>query len=786
MAKAKGKFSKKTSGKIKTQQDFKIRKKEFKKHLQSGGKSTSIMLKNLPFSVKVGDIKQHFKKFGVICNVNLPTKKGGKLTGNGFVHFNTVDAAESAMKQCSGEDFMGRKLRVEWAMPLSEVKADMKKEKDNSARKGKSNNIRRNVNKEDSEDDNMANDKDENMANEIEDEKKHDLNTNKPAAEEINSLSPIDNTPKKNPHIAKKGKIIVRNLSFKTTEEKLMDYFKEFGAISEVKLLKKDDGKLVGCGFVQFEKKLSAQNAIQERNAKPFLGRPIVCDWAIPKDQYLKHMASEMNNNEEKKALNDIKIKKEPCSDESDNEAHVKMDTEVDSDEKDQEWEEEEEEDDDDDDDDDDDMEEDEVDDEFDDSENDEYPTNKRGIKSIKVEHEKESKKPKIISNDVTEGCTIFIKNIPFSASNDDLKKCMKQFGPLEYALICMDKLTEHSKGTGFVKFKKKEDAEACLKTAEPILINDQTIEVLSAIPRDDITSMADKKKEKVVKDKRHLYLIKEGVILAGSAAAKDVSVTDMEKRLKLEQWKTQMLRNLNMFVSNTRLIIYNVPPTWSDAQIRQLFKEHAGPGAVIREARIMRDMRNIGADGLGKSKEHAFVRFTEHKHALQALRNLNNNPNIFTKGKRPIVGFSIENKAIHKIRERRLQKSRQAIAEKQSSNSQNYQQNSKHKRDHKTPNRVKEMGVETKPYSGLESKPGNKNMRTKFKLKTQAAVHQKNAKESKRKWKLDKKAQKHNTKHREPQPKKKGGEEYDSFSKLVDKYKSQLMSSDYHKHWYE
>lgn len=48
----------------------------------------------------------------------------------------------------------------------------------------------------------------------------------------------------------------------------------------------------------------------------------------------------------------------------------------------------------------------------------------------------------------------MFIKNVPFSASNDDLKTCMEQFGKVIYALICTDPVTEHSKGTAFVKFQ--------------------------------------------------------------------------------------------------------------------------------------------------------------------------------------------------------------------------------------------------------------------------------------------------------------------------------------------
>jgi RNA recognition motif-containing protein len=47
-----------------------------------------------------------------------------------------------------------------------------------------------------------------------------------------------------------------------------------------------------------------------------------------------------------------------------------------------------------------------------------------------------------------------------------------------------------------------------------------------------------------------------------------------------------------------------------------------------------MRDMKNVDAQGIGKSKEYGFVSFTTHDHALQALRSINNNPNIFTSAK--------------------------------------------------------------------------------------------------------------------------------------------------------
>lgn len=51
-------------------------------------------------------------------------------------------------------------------------------------------------------------------------------------------------------------------------------------------------------------------------------------------------------------------------------------------------------------------------------------------------------------------------------------------------------------------------------------------------------------------------------------------------------------------------------------------------------KARVMRDLKNVDTAGRGKSKEYGFVTFTTHEDALNALRSLNNNPNIFSKSR--------------------------------------------------------------------------------------------------------------------------------------------------------
>lgn len=61
-------------------------------------------------------------------------------------------------------------------------------------------------------------------------------------------------------------------------------------------------------------------------------------------------------------------------------------------------------------------------------------------------------------------------------------------------------------------------------------------------------------------------------------------------------------------------------------------------------KTRVMRDLKNVDGKGIGKSKEYGFVTFKEHEDALHALRNINNNPQIFTESRVSIYIYVIIN----------------------------------------------------------------------------------------------------------------------------------------------
>ncbi|GAB6031242.1 RNA-binding protein 28 [Chamberlinius hualienensis] len=467
-------------------------------------------------------------------------------------------------------------------------------------------------------------------------------------------------------------RLIVRNLPFKAEKDDILNMFSKFGNVVEVSIPKKSDGRKLGFGFVQFENLHEAIEAINVLNATKLMDRPIAVDHAIPLNEYkdLKKVQSreeesddDETSNEDDDEVEESETEKSPVE-RNDNKNCLKDVTDFPSDdenappkdladliasdsddsEKDDNEEYVEEGDEEDDDDDDDDGEED---------EDDDKPSKNH---NLKLRNRK---------SDVDEGKTLFIRNLNFTTTNEKLNEVFSQFGQLEYAVICVDPVTVHSKGSGFVKFKNKADAERCMelvndapKDGVGITIDDFKVTVGSAVSRFDLK----KQKEKEVLDKkkchRNLYLAREGMIRAGTKAAEGVSQQDLAKRMQIEIWKRQMLQNLHVFVSKTRLCVRNLPPHVTNEKLRKTFKEAAGKGAEVIEARVMRYLQVNGDDGYGLSKGYGFVNFTTHETALKALRNVNNNPNIFTAVARPIVEFSLENKAALKAKQKRLEKS--------------------------------------------------------------------------------------------------------------------------------
>ncbi|XP_023241758.1 RNA-binding protein 28-like [Centruroides sculpturatus] len=460
----------------------------------------------------------------------------------------------------------------------------------------------------------------------------------------------------------KKGRLIIRNLSFKITEDTLKQKFSKFGNIIDIKIPTKPDGKMRGFAFVEFEKTASAIKAINGLNAKEILGRPVAIDFAVAKDRYQKLMSQKNQTH------SNFNVEKEKTSSEEEEseEQSTKLvrkkrklherDLKNKSDSTDNEESEDESED---------------EDKSGNDSEDESSDDDESSVLKEEVEESPPKKKIKTVKpqrpNDAHEGKTLFIRNLSFDTTADSLKEAMSKFGEIKYCLLCIDKLTDYPKGTAFVQFINKEDAEKCLaEVMQPdknIILDGRRLNVSLAISPEDIRKNKEEKQKKG-KDNRNLKLLTEGLIRAGSDAAKGVSQADLKKRLELEAYKKRLLKNLHYFISPVRLCVHNLPSHVDDNKLKKIFLKAAGPQAKVISAKVMRNLKNLDEKGVGISKGFGFVGFTRHEDALQALRNLNNNPDIFTPnkniildGRRLNVSLAISPEDIRKNKEEKQKK---------------------------------------------------------------------------------------------------------------------------------
>ncbi|NXI43027.1 RBM28 protein, partial [Galbula dea] len=447
---------------------------------------------------------------------------------------------------------------------------------------------------------------------------------------------------------SRKARLIVRNLSFKCSEEDLRALFSPFGTVLEVNIPRKPDGKMRGFAFVQLQKVLEAAKALRGVNMKEIKGRPVAVDWAVAKDKYRATQepqpqeskeettgqaeeqgqgdGGEEEEQEEEEEEDDEEEEEEEEDEEEDKKATKKMKRKKkkfslpqapDSSEEEEEEEEEEGA-----------SKEEESSEEEEEEDEDEEEEEEEGL--FCSESVGRGRPP---PSDVGEGRTVFIRNLSFDTEEEALGELLQQFGALQYVRVVLHPDTEHSKGCAFAQFQTQEAAQKCLQAAQEesegggLRLDGRLLRIDLAVSREEARKLRQQKPQKP-KGTRNLYLAREGLIRAGTKAAEGVSDSDMAKRARFEELKHQKLRDQNIFVSRTRLCVHNLPKAVDSSRLRRLLLSlgpRGGSAPLIKECRVMREQR-----GQGHSLGYAFVEFGEHQQALAALRSLNNNPHVF------------------------------------------------------------------------------------------------------------------------------------------------------------
>jgi len=268
------------------------------------------------------------------------------------------------------------------------------------------------------------------------------------------------------------------------------------------------------------------------------------------------------------------------------------------------------------------------------------------------------------IDTATTEGRVIFLRNIPFDATDDTVREEASKYGEVSLAIMCKYAETGLQNGSAFVHFKEKGSADSFLQRLQldEILINTRRIYGHRAVSRSDAESFK-KTKAKLPKDKRNLYLLRASLIRQGTSQANEMSENDAKLRERLALVAKAKLKNLLMFISPYRLVIHNIPFSYDDEKLRsECIKAAECKSSDISECKIMCHKTGETAKGrpiLGKSMGFGFVTLKNHNIALYCLQKMNNIPTIFTNERRPIVEFSVESLQAVRIKEKRMNNSK-------------------------------------------------------------------------------------------------------------------------------
>ncbi|EGV32449.1 MULTISPECIES: RNA recognition motif domain-containing protein [Thiorhodococcus] len=78
----------------------------------------------------------------------------------------------------------------------------------------------------------------------------------------------------------------------------------------------------------------------------------------------------------------------------------------------------------------------------------------------------------------------IYVGNLPYSVTDDDLRTIFSEFGELAAAEVIKDKFSGQSKGFGFVDMPSNSDADAAIKALNESDMKGRKLTVNEARPR--------------------------------------------------------------------------------------------------------------------------------------------------------------------------------------------------------------------------------------------------------------------------------------------------------------
>lgn len=370
-------------------------------------------------------------------------------------------------------------------------------------------------------------------------------------------------------------KLIVRNLPWSIKEpEQLALLFRSYGKIKHATLPKAKPGTSAGFGFVVLRGRKNAEKALAGINGKEVDGRTLAVDWAVEKEVWETLQKREPDEAEPASELdaNGHLDESATSSVKSEDEEDITLDDVPPSDA-------------------------DHVDfsnDEDEDNESDDDV--QMGNDSARIRDN---------------SSTLFVRNLPFTCTDEILTSHFKPFGPIRYARIVLDHATERPKGSGFVCFYNIDDALACLRgaprtesvpakgdksrgaasakkhslledtLADPFgryTLEGRVLQVTRAVDRNEahrLTTEGSSLRDARDKDRRRLYLLSEGTVPSDSPVYGTLAQSEIKLREDSAKQRQALIKsNPSLHLSLTRLSVRNIPRSLTSKDLKALARE--------------------------------------------------------------------------------------------------------------------------------------------------------------------------------------------------------------------
>ncbi|KAL8854648.1 MAG: hypothetical protein Q9221_000683 [Calogaya cf. arnoldii] len=365
--------------------------------------------------------------------------------------------------------------------------------------------------------------------------------------------------------------LIVRNLPWTINDpEQLAALFKSYGKVKRATMPKRKPGLSAGFGFVVLRGRKNTEKALMEVNGKVVDGRTLAVDWAVGKDVW-----ESMNKNES--------VEPTPTAVDFVNDAGDESEL---------------------------------------------AEVTPKGSEERSNSEEKglgDSEDARMLAGSTFEDSarskttiqeppsTLFVRNVPFTVTNEDLTSHFASCGRVRYARVVMDPSTGRSRGTAFVAFWDEADAAACLRAApktgsisthsektqsipsnlasKKSILEDTScdssgrytmegriLQLSRAVDKGEatrLTAAGHGVRDVRDRDKRRLYLLGEGTIPKQTPLYDQLAPSEIAMREESARQRQNLIKNNPaLHLSLTRLSVRNLPRSVTSKDLKALARE--------------------------------------------------------------------------------------------------------------------------------------------------------------------------------------------------------------------